>query len=105
LGSCEDSIRCPGQQHKALHCKCQPLFSPGVPAGAVWLRVQSQQKRKNWGRKKRTTEGRELELREIDERVTIAGHLSLTPVILATQEAEIRKIKVQSQQIVLETLS
>jgi hypothetical protein len=26
-----------------------------------------------------------------------AGHLWLTPVILATQEAEIRRIKVQSQ--------
>jgi hypothetical protein len=29
----------------------------------------------------------------------------LTPVILATQEAEIRTISVKSQQVVLETLS
>jgi hypothetical protein len=37
----------------------------------------------------------------------IAGHRWLTPVILATQEAEIRRITVQSQlgQIVWETLS
>jgi hypothetical protein len=37
----------------------------------------------------------------------VARHLWLTPVILATQETEIRKIMVRSQpgQIVLETLS
>jgi hypothetical protein len=36
-----------------------------------------------------------------------AGHLWLTPVILVTQEAEIRRIKVQSQpgQIVCKTVS
>jgi hypothetical protein len=36
-----------------------------------------------------------------------AGHWQLTPIILATQEAEIRRISVQSQpgQIVRETLS
>jgi hypothetical protein len=38
---------------------------------------------------------------------TWAGHQWLTPIILATQEAEIRRITVQSQpgQIVLKTLS
>jgi hypothetical protein len=37
----------------------------------------------------------------------IAGHWWLTPVILATQEAEIRRISVRSQpgQIAIETLS
>jgi hypothetical protein len=34
-----------------------------------------------------------------------ARHSRLTPVILATQEAEIRRIKVPSQQIVPETVS
>jgi hypothetical protein len=39
--------------------------------------------------------------------VKLAGRLWLTPVILGTQEAEIRRIAVQSQlgQIVCETLS
>jgi hypothetical protein len=39
--------------------------------------------------------------------ITRAGHRWLTPVIIATQEAEIRRIMVQSQpgQAVLETLS
>jgi hypothetical protein len=39
--------------------------------------------------------------------LTIARHQWLTPVILATQEAEIRRIMIQSQarQIVLKTLS
>jgi hypothetical protein len=37
----------------------------------------------------------------------VAGHVWLTPIILATQEAEIRKIIIQSQpgQIICETLS
>jgi hypothetical protein len=41
------------------------------------------------------------------ERKYLTGHWWLTPVILATQEAEIRRIMVQSQprQIVHETLS
>jgi hypothetical protein len=36
-----------------------------------------------------------------------AGHLQLMPIILATREAEIRRIMIQSQsgQIVCETLS
>jgi hypothetical protein len=43
----------------------------------------------------------------VHERRLLAGHWWLTPVILAIQEAEIRRIMVQSQpgQIVCETLS
>jgi hypothetical protein len=39
--------------------------------------------------------------------VMLAGHRWLTPIILATREAEIRKIEVQSQplEIIQETLS
>jgi hypothetical protein len=41
------------------------------------------------------------------KKLTIAGHLWLTSIILATQEAEIRRVVVRSQpkQIVQETLS
>jgi hypothetical protein len=41
------------------------------------------------------------------QKYSSTGHWWLTPVIPATQEAEIRRIEVQSQprQIVLETLS
>jgi hypothetical protein len=41
------------------------------------------------------------------KKLKLAGHWWLTPVILATQEAEIRRIVVQSQprQIIHETLS
>jgi hypothetical protein len=43
----------------------------------------------------------------VQEAVVIVGHWWLMPVVLATQQAEIRRITVQSQprQIVHETLS
>jgi hypothetical protein len=44
-----------------------------------------------------------LELRK--ERPSKARHQWLVPVILTTQEAEIKRIAVRSQQIVQETLS
>jgi hypothetical protein len=48
-----------------------------------------------------------MDVKYLFKKMSVAGHWWLTPVILATQEAEIRRIAVHSQpgQIICETLS